>query len=305
MKNYKKLNMNLTLLCFVLAFFLASNFLAKDLELLKEKSFVVKAGQKLKVKTDVGDIIIKTWNNNEVLVKIYGDNNAKRKMEFSFDQDEHGVGVFGEKEGGKLFSWFRSIDLKYEIKVPTNFDLDLKSSGGDLVAKNINGDLVLKTSGGDIYLKNSDGILKAGTSGGDITISNFTGNADLSTSGGDIEVDANDGDLFASTSGGDIYLKSSNGEVMGKTSGGDITLDYTGNNKGISLVTSGGDIDVNLPSNLDAEVDIKTSGGDLVSNFSRNKMSKISKSKLVGNFNNGGNKLVLKTSGGDINVSEK
>lgn len=278
---------------------------AKTLKLLKEKSFNVKDGQLLTVKTDAGDVIIKTWNKSEAYVKIYGDNDAKRKMEFSFDQDENGITVIGEKEGGSFFGWFNNIDLKYEIMVPSNFDLDLKTAGGDMVVKNIEGTFNLKTSGGDIYLNTTTGNLNAKTSGGDITLQKFEGDSDLSTSGGDIEVDANNGKVFASTSGGDIYLKSSKGPVSAKTSGGDITLKYSGENLGISLITSGGDIDVIVPSNLNADVDMKTSGGDLVNHFSNNKMSKISKSKLTGKFNEGGYPLVCKTSGGDIYIKEK
>lgn len=282
-----------------------NNIFSYELHLINEKSFDVQSGQLLAVKTDVGDITIKTWSKNIVLVRIYGDSDAKESMEFSFDQDEQSVTVIGEKEGGKLFSWFKSIDLKYEVKVPHNFDLDLKSSGGDLVAKNIEGDFNLKTSGGDIYFNKSGGRLNAGTSGGDITLGEFSGDVDISTSGGDIEVNSNDGKIYATTSGGDIYLKASNGEINAKTSGGDITLDFIGKNEGISLVTSGGDIDIKLPNNFNADVEMRTSGGDIVNNFSNNKMSKISKSKLLGKFNNGGNSVVCKTSGGDIQVLER
>ncbi len=292
---------------FILVFYflLNSNLHSKSLELLKEKKFNVKSGQLLTIKTDVGDVIIKTWEKEESVVKIYGDKSAERKMEFSFDQDENGIYIIGEKEGGSFFSWFSNIDLKFEIMVPHVFDLDLKTSGGDIMCKNIEGDFTLKTSGGDIYMKDGKGILIAGTSGGDITLQNFSGGSDLSTSGGDIEADSENGKIFASTSGGDIVLKASNGPVEAKTSGGDITLKYNGDNKGISLITSGGDIDVVVPSDLNADVDLKTSGGDLDNNFSNNKMTKVSKTKLTGKYNNGGAKLICKTSGGDISVREK
>jgi DUF4097 and DUF4098 domain-containing protein YvlB len=289
----------------VFSFLTNSNLHSKNLELLKEKSFNVKSGQLLTIKTDVGDVIIKTWEKEESVVKIFGDRSAERKMEFSFNQDENGIYVIGEKEGGSLFSWFSNIDLKFEIMVPHHFNLDLKTSGGDIMCKNIEGDFTLKTSGGDIYMKDGKGILIAGTSGGDITLQNFSGGSDLSTSGGDIKADSENGKIFASTSGGDIVLKASNGPVNAKTSGGDITLNYNGENSGISLITSGGDIDVLLPGNLNADVDLKTSGGDLDNNFSNNKMSKISKTKLTGKYNDGGPKLICKTSGGDISVREK
>ncbi|MDX1702505.1 MAG: hypothetical protein R3250_17885, partial [Melioribacteraceae bacterium] len=61
---------------------------SKDLELIKEKSFSVKYGQLLTVKTDLGDIIIKSWDRQEVSVKIYGDRDAKNSVEFGFNKDE-------------------------------------------------------------------------------------------------------------------------------------------------------------------------------------------------------------------------
>lgn len=290
---------------FLFFLFIATNFLAKDLDLIKEKSFDVSPGQLLQITSDLGDVIIKTWNRNEVLVKIYGDNDAERKMEFSFDQDDEGVTVIGEKEGSKLFGWFSRIEVQYEIQVPTKFDLDLKTSGGDLVSKNIEGKFNLKTSGGDIYVKNTTGDLSAATSGGNITLVTYAGNAELATSGGDIEVDGDNGNISANTSGGDIYINSSNGSVTAKTSGGDIALNYSGENLGIELRTSGGDIDVKLPMDFNADVDVRTSGGDLTNRFSENKMSKISKSVLRGKFNSGGQPLICKTSGGDITLLEK
>jgi len=279
--------------------------LAESLDLLKEKSFKVNANQSLIVKTDLGDITTKTWDKNEVYVKIFGNNNAEKAMEFSFDQDENGVEVIGEKEGGFLSGWFKRLSLKYEIMVPANFNLNYKTAGGDIVTNKITGELKFKTSGGDIYLSNSMGELNGSTSGGDITIKNFKGTSDVSTSGGDIDIVAEGGFVSASTSGGDIKITSSNGKVNAGTSGGDVSLNYTGENQGIKLATSGGDIDIKIPSNFSAEAEIKTSGGDISSNFSNVKKSKISKSKLIGTFNNGGNSLVCKTSGGDITVREK
>lgn len=300
-QNLKRTIIFSLLLLFGLNLFLS----AKTLELFKEKSFSVKSGQILNVKTDVGDVTIKTWNKSEAHVKIYGDNDAQRYMEFSFDQDERGISIIGKKEGSRIFGWFSNIDLKYEIMVPINFDLDIKTSGGDIVTNYTEGKFNVKTSGGDIYLKSAKGSLDAKTSGGDITLHRFTGGANLATSGGDIEVESENGKVIASTSGGDIFLRSSNGEVDAKTSGGDITLDYSGENMGISLITSGGDIDVIVPSKLNANVDVKTSGGDLTNYFSNNRMAKITKSKIEGKFNNGGSPLICKTSGGDITIKDK
>lgn len=261
--------------------------LASNLDLLKEKSFTVNPNQVIVVKTDLGDIKTNKWNKNEVLIKIFGNNNAEKSMEFSFDQDEKGVEVTGEKEGGFLSGWFKHIKLRYEITVPEEFNLEYKTAGGDISTKNIKGVLKFSTSGGDIYLGNSEGKLNSKTSGGDIVVNDFIGNIEVSTSGGDIKIDSKGGKVFASTSGGDI------------------DLNYSGENYGIKLATSGGDIDVKVPSTLNADVKLVTSGGDVTSNLSNLRKSEIKKSKLIGTLNNGVEILTCKTSGGDISVREK
>ena len=296
---------HILILTLIFALVTGFNSFSKDLELIKEKSFNVKFGQVLNVRTDLGDIIIKTWDSEKISVKIYGDDDAENNMEFSFDQDEGGVSIFGDKKGGKIFSWFRSIDLKYEVKVPNEFDLNLKTSGGDLSVVKLSGEFTLKTSGGDIYLKHTRGEALAETSGGNVILKSHNGNSRLSTSGGDIKANTESGDLNANTSGGDILLESSNGNISAKTSGGDIELSYAGESLGINLRTSGGDIDVKLPMDFDANVELRTSGGDLTNKFSNNKMTKVTKSQLIGKFNNGGAPLVCKTSGGDITVIER
>ncbi|MBK8945900.1 MAG: DUF4097 family beta strand repeat protein [Ignavibacteriae bacterium] len=288
-----------------LSFSFAKQMDKKELNLLQKKNFKVSSGQNLIVKTDVGDIVIKSWDKNEVDIKIFGNKNAESKMEFSFNQDEKSIEIIGEREGGKIFGWFSKIDLKYEIMVPKKFNLDLKTSGGDLVSKTIEGKLDLKTSGGDIFIENSSGKLNASTSGGDINVEKFNGNSDVATSGGDIQISNALGLVNAATSGGDIVVKSNHGEVNAETSGGDVFLDYSGNDQNISLSTSGGDIDIVVPNSINADVELKTSGGSIRNNNSEMDIISATKSKLIGKLNNGGKKIIAKTSGGDIKLSQK
>lgn len=255
---------------------------AQSLNLIHDKTFDVEPGQLLELETDVGDVKIRTWDRNEVHIKVYGDRDAEEDVDFYFEKTSQGVLIDAEKESG-WSGWFGGIRLKYEIDVPFNFDLDMKTSGGDMVIVDLQGTVKTKTSGGDINCDNIVGIL------------------DASTSGGDIELTKIDGEISASTSGGDVEIKSSNGKVHASTSGGDITLDYDGENEGIELGTSGGDIDVRIPDNFKAEVYLKTSGGS-IKYHAEARVRETSKYKFIGTMNGGGPELNAKTSGGDISV---
>jgi DUF4097 and DUF4098 domain-containing protein YvlB len=239
-----------------------------DLQVIKEKTFPMTKGKDLRVKTSTGDITVTSWNKSEVYIKILGDDDAEEKMRFEFKNDGDLVEVIAKKENS-FSGWFSGIDLKFEIKIPNEFNVDLNTSGGDIKYGGVNGKGILNTSGVDIWGEKFKGRLEVSTSGGDISLI-----------GSDTKIDAH-------------------------TSGGDVNLEYSGENLGIDLHTSGGDILVKLPVDFNASATLHTSGGDVYCGLPMKNIKKSSSYSLVGDINNGGNKLVAETSGGDVDVIEK
>ena len=239
-----------------------------DLQLIEEKTFSISPGKDLAVDVSSGDVIVTYWDKTEVYVKILGNENAIEKMEFTLEGNEEMVKVLAKKKSS-ISSWFSNIGIKIEIKVPSEFNVDVNTSGGDIKYGGISGNAVLNTSGGDVWAEK------------------FVGNLNISTSGGDI-----------SLIGGDT-------KINAETSGGDIKLDYKGKNKGIDLSTSGGDIVIKLPEEFKASMQLSTSGGDVSCSLNMSNVKKSSGTKLVGDINGGGEKLSAHTSGGDITVTNR
>jgi hypothetical protein len=275
----------------------------QNLQVLQEKTFQINQGKTLKLDASTGNIEISTWDKNEVYVKISGNNRAKEKTEFTFLNDENKVEVTA-KTKNSFFGW-TNVKLRFEIKVPKNFNPETYTSGGNIRLDGLNGNSSLKTSGGNIYVKNSSGNIRTNTSGGEIRIENVSGNFKLATSGGNITAANFRGDFDGHTSGGNIKLVGSDSKIYAETSGGDIKLDYNGMNKGIELSTSGGDIEIKLPIDFDAAAKLSTSGGHISCDFKGNNAVKISSSKFEADINKGGNPLYAKTSGGNIEVSKR
>ncbi len=260
---------------------------AEDLKLLHEKSFNVNAGEKLFVSAGGGgDVIVDCWDKNEVLVKIYGNRKAESKIDFTLEKKEKEVYVKGERKGSGFFSSFSHINVKYTVTVPKDYMLELKTSGGDIKVDLVNGLKKLSTSGGDIILKNTRGEISGSTSGGDILIENT------------------EGDISVSTSGGDIKVKTINSKLEAATSGGDVDVDYKGENKGIDVSTSGGDIKLAFEKNIKANLELRTSGGEISVSLPLSSTEKISTSKFIAKCNEGGKEIKATTSGGDIIVTE-
>lgn len=293
------------LLILLISTLFATNAFADNLKLIKEKTLSVKQGETLFIDASGADIKIDSWNKDEVYVKIFGNRKAEEKMKFTIEKNSDGVEVTAKKESSWFFNWGGGYSVRIEVILPTNFNTKIETSGGDIKVQNINGKFNLETSGGDVDLKNTNGELKINTSGGDIYLSKHKGDSRVATSGGDITTKELDGDLYASTSGGDIKLEVNNGKITAKTSGGDIEIIYDGENKGINASTSGGDIKLFAPATLKANVDLETSGGSIDCNFSNYKATKVTRGRVKGEFNGGGENIVCRSTGGDITINNK
>lgn len=290
----------------VLLFLGCLSLYAQDVKTLHEKDFNVKEGEALRLDTSTGDVYISTWDKPVVHVKISGNRKAKDKMKFRFEKTDEGVKIVGKRDSwtGFLFFNFSNVYVKYEIKLPENFNAGIKTSGGDIRLYDLAGEIKIETSGGDINLFNTKGKTRLSTSGGDISLENSKGNFDLSTSGGDITTQNLSGDLIAHTSGGDIKLLGQDGRIKASTSGGDIILDYNGSNKGVDLSTSGGDIRVKVKNEISANLELSTSGGDIECSLPTTRTRKISSTKFLADVNGGGEVFHCETSGGDIRVTQ-
>ncbi|MDZ7262327.1 MAG: DUF4097 family beta strand repeat-containing protein [candidate division KSB1 bacterium] len=243
------------------------------------KSFKVKKGGLLRIASIQGDVQVTAWDKDEVLVHeirkmdVFTEGEAKeamRQAEISYRQVGNTIEI-----GGETFhrEWIKSF---FDVKLPTDFNLDIDTRGGDLTVIDLGGSAELKTSGGDISLTNISGEVQAKTSGGDIEVKGAKKRLDLKTSGGDLELSDLEGPVYAKTSGGDIELICSKdladlstsggsirlsqvgGQVKAHTSGGDILVD--GTTGPIEVHTSGGDIELR---NIKGKAEAQTSGGDI------------------------------------------
>ncbi len=278
---------------------------AEEKRIIKEKSFSVNQGETISVETSGADVKIKSWDKNEVYVKILGNKRAEEKMNFIIEKSGNEVRVISKRKTGSFFNFWGGFNLRIEAFVPQIFNVNIETSGGDIDADNLNGIFNLTSSGGDIKLNNLNGELTAKTSGGDINLVNSSGKLNVTTSGGNIECKSVSGKISVNTSGGDIIIQAKNGEIDAATSGGDIKISLENNFNGIKANTSGGDIVLELPSNSNASVILETFGGEIDCEFSNIKTKKLTKHKLIAELNNGGEKLEAKTSGGDIILREK
>jgi DUF4097 and DUF4098 domain-containing protein YvlB len=139
------------------------------------------------------------------------------------------------------------------------------------------------------------------TSGGDIDAKNVNGNVELRTSGGGILAESIQGEVDAETSGGDIRLLQVDGKIKGRTSGGSVRCSLVGSNRGISATTSGGDIELTVPRAVAGNLEMSTSGGDITTDIPVT-ATVLKNDHLRGSLNGGGQEIEARTSGGSIRL---
>jgi hypothetical protein len=270
-----------------------------------EKSFPVRGGGNLVLDTDAGDVDVETWDREEVLVKvdIAGTDRRAGKFDVKFSSEGDRVTIIGKSSDNSFFKWdVGDLDISYHVTVPKKFTVKANTSGGNMSLRNLEGDVRFETSGGNLSVEGVDGTVNMNTSGGNIHVRTIKGAVKGETSGGGVRADDVTGDVNVQTSGGDIDLSSIDGSVHAETSGGGITLKLNGENKGIDVHSSGGDINIYVNESIAANLEASTSGGKVRCELPITVKGDMSDEELRGKINGGGNVVRAETSGGDVKI---
>jgi hypothetical protein len=285
-----------------------------------EKTLAVQPGGLLKVETQGGEIHILTSSDATVKVaaheKIKASSDAEadailQKLSLTIEQQSGGVlaaAAYEKEESGFHFGSWPPVQVDFTVTVPANYNVELRTSGGDVTVGDLQGKVAARTSGGDITLGKIAGDIHAATSGGNVRLAEGLAEVKLGTSGGDIRVGRAVGPTDLDTSGGSIEIKSVENTLYAATSGGDVSAGIAGALKGdCKLSTSGGRVRVAVNKGASFELDAATSGGEvdaagLTITIDRGGPGK---SRLAGKVNGGGPLLKLRSSGGDISIETR
>jgi len=271
-----------------------------------ERQFTVQEGGEIIVEADAGTIKIDSWDKNEVsvVVEIDGSDSRAEKYKVEFSQEGNTITVIGKVRDKSFFKWHvGNLEAIYTIYTPKKFNSRVNTSGGNIDAKNLIGKADYTTSGGNVQVQKIEGEVILSTSGGNVDAADITGTVDAETSGGDVVLESIVGNVKGFTSGGDVEIIGVDGRVKGGTSGGNVTVKVSGENKGIDVETSGGDIEIFVKEGIGADVDAETSGGSVDCDLPVTVRGKVRESELHGKINGGGNPIHANTTGGSIRIA--
>jgi DUF4097 and DUF4098 domain-containing protein YvlB len=263
--------------------------------------FTVEPTGKLVMSVDRGGIKVTTWDRNQVEVIVQREVHDGTASEAAallkahkVTCTQHGNEIIVEAQGPKsdwhsLFGRKPNLNVEFKIRVPEKFDLKLKTAGGGIKAAGLAGSVDVDTAGGGLEFSTIQGPVEGHTSGGGIRATDCSGTLKIDTSGGGIDIKNFSGP----------WLKA-------QTSGGGISADFASQPKSdCSLSTSGGGINVSVPETIAVNIDAGTSGGHVSSDLPVTVKGEHKGNELRGAINGGGSALVLKTSGGNVQVQKR
>src|SRR6266700_2480630 len=275
-----------------------------------EKDFPVSPGGKLIVEADRGSIEVDSGGRDKVHVRVLrrlkGGSQAQAdelfaNHEVTFKQDGNNVSIIGRNTKDRFrFGGIRqpNLQVRFEISIPRKFDVDLKTSGGDIRLGELDGSAITRTSSGSIDLGTISGRVESSNSGGDIRIAHAGGDLVASTSSGSITIKKVNGGVDAKNSGGDINIETASGDVAAQTSSGSISVGRA-NGKRVTAKNSGGAVRLG---EIEGDVVAQTSSGSIKIAMVKGR-AEVKNSGGQISIGEAGSSVVAETSSGSIEIT--
>ncbi len=219
-------------------------------------------GLTLRLTTDLGSVKIVPLENGSapaVRYSVHIETDARAPLaqhlldhySLSAKSTPAGVEITGKLPPQSAHLSGAQIWVQFEIAMPRNYSVEVKTEAGDIETGDIGGIASLTTQGGNIHAGRI-GVSNARNAGSERLV------ARLETEGGHIQVQDVAGDLRAFTAGGHINAGNIAGDASLRSGGGHIRAGQIGGRA--DLQTDGGNITVVQAGSL---VSVRTGGGQI------------------------------------------
>jgi hypothetical protein len=261
------------------------------------------------VETNDGSIRVSAGDSKQVefLVEYQGfelDKNLRIESHQEGDKVELTARITGH--WGWSFG-HNSKNLRIEVRMPKDADLQVQTGDGSVEASSINGNIAIHTGDGSVKANSLSGTVDLHTSDGSITVDTLKGDIRLRTGDGSIEAHDLDGKCDADSGDGHIRLTGRFDALNIKTGDGSIDARAITGSKVESswnIRTGDGSVDLVLPGELQANIDASTGDGHISMGMPVTVEGTFTNSQVKGKMNGGGQPVTIHTGDGSIRLSK-
>ena len=200
--------------------------------------------------------------------------------------NESGEALTIEVEAPKRWNrWNRRGQVFLQVSIPRGLRVEVNAVNGRIDIQSIRGTVIARSSNGSA------------------NIVDVIGDIEIATSNAKVACSCTCGKIVARSSNGKIVLEGHKGSVDASTSNGLIRvgLDAVGKD-GVVLATSNGRIALDLPEDVDADIDLRVDNGFIRNERALCKAHREGNGVVRGRLGDGGALIKLRTSNGSISL---
>ena len=224
-----------------------------------DTTFAVAENTRLDLTVMRGEVVIRTWERNEI--RIIADHSQSARVDVSVSPSavrvrlRYGVGGLSD------------VDL--ELTLPRSMSLEINGTFLDSDIRGVEGDVSVQTVQGDIYVSGGRGRISLHSVQGDVESRGASGRIDLNSSNGDIVIVDADGEITVQTLNGEIEMDGiRSSSVDATTVNGEVDYRGTIENNGVySFTTHNGDITLIIAPDVSATFTVSTFSGEFDTGF--------------------------------------
>ncbi|MBZ5682297.1 MAG: DUF4097 domain-containing protein [Acidobacteriia bacterium] len=235
------------------------------------KTYTLTGKPDLRIETSDANIHVHTWDQNKIEAKViatrYKIGEGGIRVEEHQNGDSVEIDVRYPHHGITIDFGNHRVDI--DIQMPREGKVNLRTGDGKIEIAGFKGEMDLHSGDGSEMLDGVDGKLRASTSDGHIRANGRFDEVDLKTGDGGVDVRATTGSSLAS---------------------------------GWRLETGDGNVTLEIPGNLAADVDFHTGDGHIDLEMPITTEGKIRENEVRGKLNGGGPLMTIRTGDGSIHL---
>jgi hypothetical protein len=285
-----------------------------------DTTFSVSPELRLDVSNHAGEIVIRTWDRDEVRLRASHSGSDR----ILIDHTTAGTRVRAESwqpwadrfniEGRDVEimpQFYVHADppelnsiVNYEITVPESLPLVLGGPYTQVVVENARGEVDVKVSEGDVTVSGGRGSVSVSVAGGDVLVDEGIGRIRVESLSGRITIQNSSGDVSAETSEGEIKLTNiESPRVEASSVVGDISYEGEIQAHGwYAFRTHEGDVTVTIPSEVSARITVATFAGRFQTDFPVTLPEDLSRKRLEFTLSSGSALVELEAFDGSIEL---
>ena len=246
-----------------------------------------------------GDVVVTGSDRNQIVVKARTERGAIRFV-------SSGANATLEPAASRGCN-----DAHFELSVPTGVHLLTNTWSGSLRVSGVKGEIDAHAQSGDVDVRDAGEDIEVETLSGDVTIQGARGAVNVHTVSGDISLTGARGTVELETVSGDMELRDVvSSQVRTNSTSGDLTFAGAIVNAGrYQFETHSGELRLELPPNVGAQLSLSTFSGEIDSAFpitlkaGEHGIGADQAKKLNFTLGQGSARIIAETFSGDVTIS--